>query len=605
MTLRSILFASVAAFGVTAGAGAQSVANRETAQLLSPFTVLNSTAAGRQALVDNLEASIAINNASSPAQRLQARADNAIFTDYGQQFTEALGTRLDTAYQAARIAGGPDFATAGPIVQAFRGFSAVSGGDSAFNKIFLANGTTDNVHPAVGIDLPAGGIFNTYDVAYGVNKTDPGQNPNGDSRPFQVAPTRIDPFAADITATLVTNSAFPSGHTTFGTTEALLVAMAVPERFQQVFARGLEYGYSRVVLGAHYTLDVIAGRILGLHDVAQLLNNNPDYTGDADFAARFSDFASAFRSVLTAAAGTDIATAAKDDSGRFSDAAATRAVAAQRLTYGLTPVGPTDRAAVVPLGAEVLLKTRFTYLTAEQRRAVLASTELASGAPLDDGSGWARLDLYTAAGGYGAFDGAVVVDQDAALGGFAAADIFSNDIGGSGSLTHTGSGVLTLTGLNSYAGGTTIAGGTVVAASATALGSGDVLLADGTLRVAAPGFTIGGDYVQTGGLLALGGVGNAPVVTIAGFATLGGALSVDLNGAGYGAYELIDWAGHDGAFDSVSFAGRRLRTSLDYRSDGLYLDVASVPEPATWAMLIGGFGAVGMAARRRRRVVAG
>jgi hypothetical protein len=29
-----------------------------------------------------------------------------------------------------------------------------------------------------------------------------------------------------------------------------------------------------------------------------------------------------------------------------------------------------------------------------------------------------------------------------------------------------------------------------------------------------------------------------------------------------------------------------------------------VPEPSTWAMMIGGFGVVGLAARRRRRVTA-
>jgi hypothetical protein len=34
----------------------------------------------------------------------------------------------------------------------------------------------------------------------------------------------------------------------------------------------------------------------------------------------------------------------------------------------------------------------------------------------------------------------------------------------------------------------------------------------------------------------------------------------------------------------------------------LFLLQSNVPEPATWAMLIAGFGAVGVAARRRRTV---
>ena len=41
------------------------------------------------------------------------------------------------------------------------------------------------------------------------------------------------------------------------------------------------------------------------------------------------------------------------------------------------------------------------------------------------------------------------------------------------------------------------------------------------------------------------------------------------------------------------------REVLDY----VTLDVASVPEPATWAMMIGGFGLAGAALRRRRATV--
>jgi hypothetical protein len=37
--------------------------------------------------------------------------------------------------------------------------------------------------------------------------------------------------------------------------------------------------------------------------------------------------------------------------------------------------------------------------------------------PLDDGTGWARLNLYAAASGYGAFPTSVAVTMNAALGG--------------------------------------------------------------------------------------------------------------------------------------------------------------------------------------------
>ncbi|MFX0591158.1 hypothetical protein ACOARS_13670, partial [Glaesserella parasuis] len=64
---------------------------------------------------------------------------------------------------------------------------------------------------------------------------------------------------------------------------------------------------------------------------------------------------------------------------RFSDYARDKAAYTARLTYGLPLVGPTDRPPVVPVGAEALLATRFPYLTAAQRRDVIATTELPSG----------------------------------------------------------------------------------------------------------------------------------------------------------------------------------------------------------------------------------
>jgi hypothetical protein len=59
--------------------------------------------------------------------------------------------------------------------------------------------------------------------------------------------------------------------------------------------------------------------------------------------------------------------------------------------------------------------------------------------------------------------------------------------------------------------------------------------------------------------------------------------------------------------------GNNLYTiSYDFRNDGLSQDqvrfqissVSAVPEPATWAMMIGGFGLAGVAIRRRRSILA-
>jgi hypothetical protein len=69
----------------------------------------------------------------------------------------------------------------------------------------------------------------------------------------------------------------------------------------------------------------------------------------------------------------------------------------------------------VPSDAYWLIATRFPYLSMAQLNQILATTELPSGVPLDNGTGWAGLNLYAAAGGYGAFPNNVTVNMNAAL----------------------------------------------------------------------------------------------------------------------------------------------------------------------------------------------
>lgn len=54
---------------------------------------------------------------------------------------------------------------------------------------------------------------------------------------------------------------FPSGHTTLGWSSALLLMEINPECADTILARGLMYGESRVILGAHWQSDVNAGRL--------------------------------------------------------------------------------------------------------------------------------------------------------------------------------------------------------------------------------------------------------------------------------------------------------------------------------------------------------
>jgi acid phosphatase (class A) len=57
------------------------------------------------------------------------------------------------------------------------------------------------------------------------------------------------------------HTSYPSGHGTLGAACAILMSAMVPERRVELFARGRQYGESRLVVGAHYPGDLEAGRI--------------------------------------------------------------------------------------------------------------------------------------------------------------------------------------------------------------------------------------------------------------------------------------------------------------------------------------------------------
>ncbi len=72
---------------------------------------------------------------------------------------------------------------------------------------------------------------------------------------------------------------YPSGHTTIGWTYALVLAQLRPERQNEIFKRGIEFGQSRVVCNMHWQSDVDAGRLMGAAQFSRL-QADPQFQAD-------------------------------------------------------------------------------------------------------------------------------------------------------------------------------------------------------------------------------------------------------------------------------------------------------------------------------------
>jgi len=372
-------------------------------------------------------------------------------------------------------------------------------------------------------------------------------------------------------STPTTDGGFTSGHSAEATRNAMAMAYVLPERYQELVGRGLELGESRILAGMHSPLDVISGRVQAQAvAAANMVAAAPGVRADAVAQAH---------ATLMKLSNTTSATSGTAASDRFSDYAASRANYLRRLTYGLPQTGAANLPAAVPKGAEVLLETRLPYLSEAQRRVVLKTTAIASGYPvLDDPEGWGRMNLFAAADGYGMLTGNVIIDMDAARGGFHASDRWRNDISGSGKLVKRGTGALKLGGKNSWTGGAQIEAGTLEALSGTAFGSGDVHLAAGASVISnAPApLAVGGKYTQLrGATLELRlGAAQGGRLNVTGAATIGGGVlrirfQDGVKPAVGDVLNVISAGSLQGTFESVSVDG--FSVTPTYTAKGLQL----------------------------------
>ena len=381
------------------------------------------------------------------AEQQQQALRDAFITDGNlAELADGFGSTLAAAYQArAHYLDRERFTSiSDAVAQVIAYANSTSGSDSNAGKYFFANGTTNGKKPvsdqAMAIFKDVGGAPDPFGLAYGRPGGTPGADAFGNSRPFQTEPTILPIVGPDYfnvpadnavynrgpIMNLIDSPSFPSGHTTYGYMGSLLLAVLVPDRYQEMVVRAAEYGNDRIIMGAHYAMDVLGGRTVATYDLAHLLANDPAYVGRPlkDFAratamaepqvpATIGDFRAAIATAradltkaLEAGCGDTIAVCARQDTGRFNAPAMNEAFYATTQTYGLgvahaETADKVEDVAMLAPEAGYLLTVAFPKLSLEEANRILTETEGPGGGFLDDGSAfgvYSRLNLYAAAG---------------------------------------------------------------------------------------------------------------------------------------------------------------------------------------------------------------
>lgn len=203
---------------------------------------------------------------------------------------------------------------------------------------------------------------------------------------------------------------FPSGHTNKAYSRGVVLAAMIPQLAPEILARMSEAGNNRIVLGVHYPLDVIAGRMGGMASVAAYWKDNEKQMKEA--SAQLVDYleqrckSDGYGKTLDECITNTKADADRGYTNDFTDPISTKPVKDRasaleaykaRMTYGFSRISTEDKTLVAPENAQLLLSFAYPDLSAQQRNEILAKTSIEAGYPFDNSSeGWVRINLAQA-----------------------------------------------------------------------------------------------------------------------------------------------------------------------------------------------------------------